>query len=118
MLEFDFFKDAIDYIDSKEKLPQKPKEKPLVCFKETGLQKGPVLLGKNEQKQVGNKPYTIDINKGLITIKGQVYNIPSYYNRDMIKEGDKKTIDMVLISLGHINLIEPDPKPKKKKFNL
>ena len=116
MLNIDFFEDAIRYIDSKETQPE-PEAKPLIQLKETGQASRPEVLAKPEavtEPEPRQKAYSIDINKNLITIQGQVCKIPSYYNRDMIKAGDKKTIDMVLISLGYAHLVEPEDTSKKK----
>ena len=38
-------------------------------------------------------------NNSVIEIDGQKYRIPEYYNKDMIAEGDTKTIEMVAISV-------------------
>lgn len=110
MLELDFFADAVAYIDSKDQNPKAPeviKEPPdLITFKETyrtGAKPELLTLDVVETEQ---KPevYTIDDDKSTITIKGATYPIPTYFNKDMIRQRDKKTVDMVLIYLGYIDL--------------
>ena len=44
-------------------------------------------------------PYEISTDLTTITIQNRQYKIPNWYNKEMIKQKDQKTLEMILISL-------------------
>ena len=110
MLEIDFFEDAIAYIDSKQQNPKPPEVTPeapqLITLKDTHRVTKPELLTleAEPEPEPDQKGYVINDEDSTITVQGTTYPIPTCFNKDMIRQRDKKTVDMVLIYLGYINL--------------
>lgn len=107
MLDLDFFADAVAYIDSKEQnpSPKAPEVEPpkVITLKDTYRAEKPDILTLEVEPMP--EAYTIDDKNGTITVQGTTYPIPTCFNKDMIRQRDKKTVDMVLIYLGYINLV-------------
>lgn len=102
-LEVDFFEDVINYLDNKEKGIQATQTPEKIKVIDTSLKEP-------------EGPYKIDDDNNTITIQGACYSIPSYFNKEMIKVRDKKTIDMILIALGRIDLTNVEEEIKQRKL--
>ena len=116
MLDFNFFEDALTYIDKKAQEPQTPAPKEPITLKETYREARPEVKETPAQAEPEPKPYSLDMAKELITIMGQTYPIPSYFNKDMLRKGDTKTTDMVLIYLGYADLVKPEPQQRNWRY--
>jgi hypothetical protein len=86
LLNIDFFADARAYITNNEGLSSAPVKAP--------------TLPTPTKPQVLNFP-KVFISEDCSTLKyaGNSYEIPSFYNKEMIKIRDKRTLEMVFISL-------------------
>ena len=97
---FDFFADARAFINSPE-----DSASPSVDYKRTTpkeFKPTPKPEEKPDQKELCL--YTgleVSEDGSTITLKGETLQVPEWYNKDLIKGRDKKTIDMVLIHYGY-----------------
>jgi len=95
----DFFADARAFINTPE-----DSASPSVDYKQTTpkeFKPKPKPEEKPEQKELCL--YSgLDISEDgtIITLDGKPYEVPAWYNKEMIKARDKKTIDMVFIHYG------------------
>ena len=91
MLDVDFFADARAYIENRED--------------EAEAQSKPASMPIATQADKDNLPPVI---QGLeiaedcktFTYKTNVYNIPDFYNKEMIRQKDSKTLDIIFKGLG------------------
>lgn len=101
MLNIDFFADARAYLENKEQKAQQAKEEKPVVLEAVKPEPEPI---KQEPAKLilfpEIKDFSISEDLNTLTYQGKTYTIPSYYNKKMIKIRDKKTLDMVFISLG------------------
>lgn len=105
MLEIDFFADAVAYIDAHaSETPSKPQQT------QEHEEKAQDRIYIEPEKQpafkpvtspLQNKAYNINLDKEIVTLKGVTYPLPDVFNKKMIEQGDKKTIEMMFIYLGH-----------------
>lgn len=105
MLNIDYFADAIAYIDAHASdtpsKPQKIQEHEIKAEDRIYIEpeKHPAL--KPVTSPLQNKAYNINLDKEIVTLKGIDYPMPDVFNKKMIAQGDKKTIEMMFIYLGH-----------------
>lgn len=101
MLDIDFFADARAYLEKKNQETQQTEPKKPVT----------VEIVKPAPEPIEQEPenpflfpelqdFFISEDISTLTYKNKTYAIPEYYNKEMIKNRDKKTLDMVFISLG------------------
>lgn len=107
MLDINFFEEALDYINN---APEKPKTEPEAVKINNSIE-------ADAEQQACNKQslYSISTDANQIIIKGNSYNIPSYFNREAVAQKDKKTIDMLLIYFNFEDLIEKDSPQDARK---
>ena len=86
MLDIDFFADARAYLSQDKELLESSQEPPQPPTPTT-------------QKVATFPKLFITEDNNYLKYGGKTYAIPSFYNRDMIKIRDKKTLEMVFISL-------------------
>lgn len=105
----DFFTDALAYIDNKENqtdgkvinINRAKPEAPITPLK---------VVEDIEEHKDFNKPFICPSGSSVIisedgrtlTIQGEVYEVPEWYNKEQIKKRDAKTIEMVFIHYGLI----------------
>ena len=110
MLEIDFFADAVAYIDSHASnapsKPQKTQEHEIKADNNIypDAKVTSPLLGATKPQKAKIKAYSIDLENKTVTIKGTTYPMPDVFNKKMIAQGDKKTIEMMFIYLGHAEI--------------
>ena len=91
----DFFADARAFIDNPSEAPDYKQTTPKVFKSE------PKPEEKPEQKELClYSGLEVSKDGSIITLDGQAYEVPAWYNKEMIKARDKKTIDMVFIHYG------------------
>lgn len=100
MIDIDFFADAQAYINNKDKSQQTTPPPPVVIT--------PVKLEPEPPKVEETKPldyfpeiqgFSVSDDCTTLTYNGKTYTIPDFYNKKMIKIRDRKTLEMVFISL-------------------
>ena len=92
----DFFADARAFIENPSEAPDFKQTTPKVFKSE------PKPEEKPEQKELCL--YTgLEVSEDgtEIYINGETFKVPDWYNKEMIKARDKKTIDMVFIHYGY-----------------
>lgn len=52
----------------------------------------------NDNNEIYYVPYKISTDLSTITIQNKQYKIPNWYNKEMIKQKDSKTLEMILMS--------------------
>ena len=105
MLEIDFFADAVAYIDAHASdtpsKPQQTQEHVKTVTDNIYIEDVKQEALKPVTSPLQNKPYKIDLSQGIVTLKGVTYPLPDVFNKKMLAQGDKKTIEMMFIYLGH-----------------
>lgn len=105
MLEIDFFADAVAYIDAHASdtpsKPQQTQEHVKTVTDNIYIEDKKQEALKPVTAPLQNKPYKIDLSQGIVTLKGVTYPLPDVFNKKMLAQGDKKTIEMMFIYLGH-----------------
>lgn len=95
----DFFADARAFINNPE-----DSASPSVDYKQTTpkvFKPTPKPEEKPEQKELClYSGLEVSEDGSIITLDGQAYEVPAWYNKAQIVARDKKTIDMVLIHYG------------------
>lgn len=106
----DFFEDALAYINNKggdtPRTEPEPVKEDLFILEEEPEPEAPEVLTPTVEKHSKEDLFTIDDTNNTITIEGVTYPIPSYYNKEMIRQREKNTIEMIFISAGRTDLIE------------
>lgn len=107
MLAVDFFLDATAYIDKHAKdSPSKQQEiiQREVVTADTPKREyitPPTAPRTLFTAPVKSKDYKLDLENEVITLKGTLYPLPDCFNKKMLAQGDKKTLEMMFIYLGH-----------------
>lgn len=95
---FDFFADARAFINS-------PDDSQSIDYKQTtpkAFKSEPKPEEKPEQKELClYNGLEVSEDGTEIYINGKTFKVPDWYNKEMIKGRDKKTIDMVFIHYGY-----------------
>ena len=68
------------------------------------------LEDKNKYNIVMSKKFEISADCNYIKLEGVIYLIPQYYNKDSIKNKDRKTLEMLFNQILNIDI------EKKKKY--
>lgn len=102
MIDIDFFADAQEYLNNKGSNAQQETPKTPVVLTPVKLQPEPTKQEKPKILELFPEVqgFTISEDCTTLTHQGITYTIPDFYNKRMIAQRDKKTLDMVFISLG------------------
>lgn len=99
----DYFADALSYIENNTEDTKKDfNTSPITLLKKEIGVKG----HKEELKPLKTSPDSVGIevsftdNANSFTFNGQTYKTPIYFNKEQLKQGDKKTIEMLLYYYG------------------